>query len=284
MDGCVSVSVGNTVDSTGKASSSWYRWLRQRVGPDPAGCIVGLLPCTEQRRLGVGRPLCRERERCIEGFGDDGKMECHTCAYKQMIFNGHFHCVLWEDERHAGGILPSGAVIGALVHGDLECLRWARVQKKYTFRLSDWIRAAAAGQVHVVQWLRQGVRSVTPADEAVMEWLEYPLEDAWVHESFCNAAARHGQIDMLVWLRTEGLWAPDSVCDPAARYGQLDVLEWMRREHDEAWYTWIRSLDARGWQYVLSGAEYHQCSEDVRRRLAALCDQYQWWTTTTPPP
>jgi hypothetical protein len=82
------------------------------------------------------------------------------------------------------------------------------------------------------------------------------------HELVCSAAAAHGQLEALVWLRGRGCSWSKHVCSSAARAGHLEVLRYAH-EHGCPWDEQTCSSAAIGGHLeVLQYAHEHGCPSD----------------------
>ncbi|KAG5179674.1 hypothetical protein JKP88DRAFT_349867 [Tribonema minus] len=88
--------------------------------------------------------------------------------------------------------------------------------------------AAARGDLAVLKF----------AHESDVPWgMDYPWGAAWRATETCSAAAQHGRVEALLWLRDNGApWPATTLCQAALRGGQLDLLHWACA-HDCPWGT-----------------------------------------------
>lgn len=117
--------------------------------------------------------------------------------------------VLQWSLAHFDFLSPSIANAGA-VHGHVEVLDWVKQhvidQSKIWCDVST--NAAGCGHLHVLQWFKEkGV----------------PLDKS---SEICDQAAWDGQLDVLIWLKANGIWDSESVYKAALRRNRPHVLKW----------------------------------------------------------
>jgi hypothetical protein len=88
-------------------------------------------------------------------------------------------------------------------------------------------------------------------------------------QQVCGAAASHGQMEALVWLRERGFSCGTAVCSRAASAGRLEALQYLR-EHGCPWDGFSCSAAALGGHLeVLRYAHEHGCPWDEETCSAA---------------
>lgn len=130
--------------------------------------------------------------------------------------------------------------------GHMDLLKWAMMHCYYPWDHHVHYYAAVGKQTSVLQWLRQEhpthdgfsmiyATAVHHCRLDIMQWareLDPPCPwDSGSCSGACIAAAQHGYLGILRWLRSQGCpWGP-MMCLAVSREGHLNVLQWARAQH-----------------------------------------------------
>ena len=166
--------------------------------------------------------------------------DCSLCPEVRLLAveNGHLKMLRWL-HNHIPNIPNITDIYApcnrAAAAGQLKCLRWLR-KNKYPWDAST-CAAAASHSLEVLQWLRDA-SPPCPWDESTCRVsLIYGNTDAfvwarkhgcpWPNIQSCSVAASHGQLSTLKWLRNNGYAWNDVAAISALQSGNLDVITWV---------------------------------------------------------
>lgn len=132
-------------------------------------------------------------------------------AYQEAAMNGHLNVIVWAHENI--GQCNAYEIAGpAAAAGQIHVLEWTMAMYP-EFRQEDSFNtvifaAASDGQIRVLEWLQQ--------------------QQVNLNETDCRAAASGMQLETLQWLRARGVPWNVSECIRSARYNHDDeMLAWI---------------------------------------------------------
>jgi len=174
--------------------------------------------------------------------------EWHAVVCTAAARNGHLHVLAWAVEY--GCPWNASVCIEAAKTGHLKTLEWAR-RKGCVWNSLVCVEAAERGHIHILEFARRDLpwapctcrfefydshnvtcpwsNCVCGQDDPPRPCLHVHKKCAWNMHA-CVAAARSGNIETLVWLRTRRVPCPwnSLVLVEAARYGHVDILRYLR--------------------------------------------------------
>merc|ERR1739848_96118 len=152
---------------------------------------------------------------------------------------GHLRTLKWL--RDEGCPLCYDAVPHAAFFGRTGILEWLR-SEGYEFCERTLNSAALGGELETVKWLRS-LDPPIPWDETtclsafdggqldVLKWMKCaacPWPDDRKIVQAARSAAQQGRIEILEWLRSEGIVFDERTCKAASAGGKLETLKWLR--------------------------------------------------------
>lgn len=161
-------------------------------------------------------------------------LQCHlpsTIArndkiYEKAAIGGNLRILEWV--RMSFPQCPWTAAVPALAarHNHLHVLEWLLFEG-CPYDESVVIAAAAGGHIRVLRWLSTYISKTYKSNRGVFSH----SRRMWTHKA-CNAAALHGQLPVLKWLRAMNPPCEWTVitCANAAASGNLNMLRFMRRQ------------------------------------------------------
>lgn len=164
----------------------------------------------------------------VQWAGDNGGLQGAqpndpTAVCTWAAEHGPLEALEWL--RHHGFDWDERTCSAAARRGDLEMLKWLR-QAECAFSAQNAASAAASGgNVEVLQW--------------VLKMIECPQTLMRARKAASVAGAAAGRLELLQWLLQNGSTGTreeECVCEAAALHGRLDVLLWLRHEKE---FTWI---------------------------------------------
>jgi len=150
----------------------------------------------------------------------------NTCA--AAVEGGHFETFKWVVDncgwwtpRWTGPWNDRQTVADVATTGNLDFLKYVIQSGMATLDGDPEVGVAAArvGSLPILKWLATSALHLKK--RGTKEW----------HE-ICEAAAEHGRVEVLLWLRTQKRCRMDEgVCKAAARGGSIQALQWLRNHH-----------------------------------------------------
>lgn len=137
------------------------------------------------------------------------RLSCEAAAA-----HGYLSVLQWLRAHHVFWTVETCE--GAAAGGHIEVLAWLRTQDRFNDE-DICIAGSAAGQIEVLRWMQDCITSSV-------------LQQTPLCVQCSHAAAAHGQLDTLIWLRRQTPpcnWNEDT-CLAAANTGNLNVLKWLR--------------------------------------------------------
>ena len=159
-----------------------------------------------------------------------------TCSMAAR--GGHLALLQWA--RANGCPWDEQLSWAAAVGGRLDVVEWATTEGYTWDQGLVWAGAAAAGNLHVLEWSLSG----RPGDHCRRSM---PPRDSRPG----HAAARNGHLEVLQWLHARGCPLDAITCASAARGGHLEVLQWARLEKGCKWDDRTCAQAARGGHLAL---------------------------------
>ncbi|TYZ66401.1 hypothetical protein PybrP1_002540 [[Pythium] brassicae (nom. inval.)] len=153
--------------------------------------------------------------------------------------------------------LSSTPTLGfAIANGDFEMTKylWLHAQG-LTEDTRGWMdAAAAAGRLHIVQWVRETFpedvcttetmdKVAGRGDLEMLQWLHAVTSNGGCTSEAMRRAAANGHLEVVQWLHESGVKGTAQAMDAAAGAGHLDVVRWLH-EHRSEGCTAVAMTDA----------------------------------------
>ncbi|KAF6252373.1 hypothetical protein COO60DRAFT_528924 [Scenedesmus sp. NREL 46B-D3] len=180
-------------------------------------------------------------------------LQQHMCSYfdigvcaEAAARSGNLNIVVWLAEQRPAAVADTGVCAEAAAAGQLEVLRFLQGRNCPINMAVCAVAAAAAGHVHVLQWLAEEhpgclarpdmdclptIVAAATGQLAVLQFLRsLDIPARWC-ETTAMAAAKGGQLACLAWLNAHGCPMDVAACvDAAAKHDQSEVLQFLLTE------------------------------------------------------
>eukprot|EP00173_Palmaria_palmata_P000761 Plantae.Rhodophyta-Palmaria_palmata.ctg13768.p1 GENE.Plantae.Rhodophyta-Palmaria_palmata.ctg13768~~Plantae.Rhodophyta-Palmaria_palmata.ctg13768.p1 ORF type:complete len:319 (-),score=6.47 Plantae.Rhodophyta-Palmaria_palmata.ctg13768:57-941(-) len=163
---------------------------------------------------------------------------------------GQLEVLKWMEAN--GYTFGRDCMFRAVVAGQLECVYWLAANRHCVWNAYCTYAAASRGCFQSLNWARRAYNCALDDDERIME-----------------AAATHGRLKMIQWLRTNGCPWNETCMELAAGGGHLEALQWMRANGCPWDATCIAEAARYGQLEVIKWARANGCPWDESCTAAA---------------
>lgn len=161
----------------------------------------------------------------------------------RAIHQGHIRLVVWLCEQE--GFEPdASACKKAARAGDLDILQWLRL-KGCPWNAGVCFSATKGGHLRLLEWAR-GVgcpwsewataNAAQRGDVDMLTWLD--RNGCPLHPRTTDIAARHGHLGAMQWLVQQGVRPDWGTADAAARGGHLGIIQWLNEQGFKTYILW----------------------------------------------
>lgn len=196
----------------------------------------------------------------LKWFVNEYGIECTETALKAVAKNGNLDALKWM-HFEKGCLWNEGAFYGAIQSGNLDMVKYL-VEQKCPYDLIEATRVSCGVSIEMFELMKS---------YGGFKWKQNDSRANIYTASRCLVeAARNGKIDILNYFKKSYSVLFDliklkhsDICSAAALHGNVSVLEWLRNEKF-VWNEWTFALGVRGGdgkvvEYLLQ----NQCPKDA---------------------
>jgi len=219
---------------------------------------------TELKRL-YEEEKCELISQVIVAAAEHGHLDCLQYAHRQgckwdvlvltkSAYNGHLHCLQYALENGCNPLIPTIVIALAANGGQLECLKYLREEKHFSWDSETPRNAAAAGRLECLKY----------AHENGCEW----------NEQTCEVAAAMGHLECLKYAYEHGCPFSVNTAKFASDQGELECLKYVYEHGGEMNKQVIQFAAKKGRYHCLEYALQVGCEYDIKDVLSAFNNNF----------